>query len=126
MHAGADCGAADSFTGRTPLHELAAAAAAAELLGPSRSAAAGFILNTAAACPHRGGQFTHPGDDNHGDAEPIAGETHPLSLLYSLHRELGTVGTRVQSLHLQHCWLGAGANVAKSTVVTFSDERLEL
>ena len=45
MRAGADCNAAASFTGRTPLHELAAAAAAAEMLGPSRGAAAGFILN---------------------------------------------------------------------------------
>lgn len=45
MRAGAACDAADSFTGRTPLHELAAAAAAAEMLGPTRGAAAGFILN---------------------------------------------------------------------------------
>jgi hypothetical protein len=45
MRAGADGHAADAATGRTPLHELAAAAASAEVLGPSRGAAAGFILN---------------------------------------------------------------------------------
>jgi hypothetical protein len=45
LRAGADGDAADLSTGRTPLHELAAAAAAAEVLGPDRGAAAGFILN---------------------------------------------------------------------------------
>jgi hypothetical protein len=107
VRAGANCSAADSFTGRTPLHELAAAAAAAEMLGPSRGAAAGFILNMLLHASVEVGFLSMP-----LTPRPQLGCSGSTRVVQTA-QHLPTASACLGCWRLQHCWLDAGADGVK-------------